>query len=153
MIQKIYYKYVITIIVGLIFTHFFWSYFLGGLTSYFYSGNLINVRNFTDTERYPLINAYLNQKLKSPKKPVILVFGSSFSYGYRLLANEAYTHYMTKYFPNYTILNASQIGSSGEDILTNINYLKATNIHLDTLIIEINLFNFTSSKSIVAADT
>ncbi|HDV5710154.1 TPA: hypothetical protein RJD49_001854 [Legionella pneumophila] len=153
MIQKIYYKYVITIIVGLIFTHFFWSYFLGGLTSFFYSRNLINIRNFIDSERYTLINAYLNQKLKSPKKPVILVFGSSFSYGYRLLANETYTHFMAEYFPNHTVLNASQIGSSGEDILTNINYLKAINIHLDTLIIEINLFNFTASTSIVAADT
>lgn len=153
MVQKIYYKYIITIILGLIFTHLFWSYALGILTSSLYKNNLVNVRNFIDRERYPLIQAYLNKKLKSPQKPVILVLGSSFSYGYRLLARETYTHFMAKYFPNHTVLNASQLGSSGEDILTNINYLKTNKIHLDTLIVEINLFNFTSSVSLIAADT
>ncbi|HAU1606021.1 TPA: hypothetical protein JBJ19_14460 [Legionella pneumophila] len=151
MIQRIYYKYIITIIVGLVFTHLLWSYFLGGLTSYFYNKNLINVRNYEAKEQNFLTQAYLKQKLKSPTKPIMLIIGSSFSYGYDLLAKETYTHFMTKYFPNYTILNASRIGESGQDILTHINYLKAHKIHLDTLIVEINLFNFTSTSSYYTA--
>ncbi|HAT8183578.1 TPA: hypothetical protein GDG03_14330 [Legionella pneumophila] len=152
MTQKIYYKYVITIIIGLIFTHLFWSYFLGGLTSYFYNKNLINVRNYEAKEQIFLTQAYLNEKLKSPSKPIMLILGSSFSYGYDLLAKEAYTHFMTEYFPNYTVLNASKIGESGQDILTHINYLKAHKIHLDTLIVEINLFNFTASSYSITQD-
>ncbi|AMP91820.1 TPA: hypothetical protein I8Y86_001958 [Legionella pneumophila] len=152
MIQKIYYKYVITIVIGLIFTHLFWSYFLGSLTSYFYNKNLINVRNYEAKEQIFLTQAYLNQKLKSPGKPIMLILGSSFSYGYDLLAKETYTHFMAKYFPNYTILNASRIGESGQDILTHINYLKTHKIHLDTLIVEINLFNFTASSYSITQD-
>ncbi|HAT8327019.1 TPA: hypothetical protein GDD11_13550 [Legionella pneumophila] len=151
MIQRIYYKYIITIVVGLVFTHLFWSYFLGGLTSYFYNKNLINVRNFEPKEQSFLIQAYLNQKLKSPAKPIMLVLGSSFSYGYNLLAKETYTYFMTNYFPNYTVLNASRIGESGQDILTHINYLKDHKLHIDSLIIEINLFNFTSTSSYYTA--
>ncbi|UAK69692.1 hypothetical protein K8O97_06170 [Legionella pneumophila] len=147
MIQKIYYKYIITIVIGLVFTHLLWSYFLGGLTTYFYNKNLINVRNYEVKEQTFLTQAYLKQKLKSPMKPIMLILGSSFSYGYDLLAKETYTHFMTKYFPNYTVLNASRIGESGQDILTHVNYLKAHNIHLDTLVVEINLFNFTSTSS------
>ncbi|HGH4072456.1 TPA: hypothetical protein ACJITA_003031, partial [Legionella pneumophila] len=147
MIQKIYYKYIITIVFGLVFTHLLWSYFLGGLTTYFYNKNLINVRNYEVKEQTFLTQAYLKQKLKSPMKPIMLILGSSFSYGYDLLAKETYTHFMTKYFPNYTVLNASRIGESGQDILTHVNYLKSQNIHLDTLVVEINLFNFTSTSS------
>lgn len=146
MFKQIYYKYIIALLIGLAITHITWSFFLGAITSFFYKDDLINVRNFVGEEQSPLTHAYLNEKLKGSSKPVILILGSSFSYGYDLLAKEAYPHFMTKYFPEYKIINASRIGESGQDILTHVDYLKAQKISLNTLIIEINLFNFTASS-------
>ncbi|HDV6632372.1 TPA: hypothetical protein RJX14_001161 [Legionella pneumophila] len=145
MIKKNYYKYTLGLIFGLIFTHVFWSYFLGSLTSQLYDSSIINIRNFIDEEQVSLTQAYLNEKIKYVKKPVMLVFGSSFSYGYDLLLKESYPYIMGKYFPKYSIINSSIIGESRKNILIYVNYLKTHKISVDTLVIEINLFNFTSS--------
>ncbi|KGP63628.1 hypothetical protein EP47_03120 [Legionella norrlandica] len=52
---------------------------------------------------------------------------------------------MGKYLPEYSIINASIIGESRKNILNYFNYLKTHKISVNTLVIEINLFNFTSS--------
>lgn len=146
MLKKIHYQYIGALLIGLIITHITWSFFLSALTSFFYKDDLINVRNFATSEQNTLTHAYLNEKLKMTSKPAILILGSSFSYGYDLLATEAYSSLITKYFPEYKIINASRIGESGQDILKHVHYLKNQKISLDTLIIEINLFNFTASN-------
>lgn len=146
MLKKIYYKYIVAVLVGATFSHLVISYLLGITTSYFYDNYLINVRNFNDSEYRGLSNAYLTEKIQAAKKPILLILGSSFSYGYGLPAENTYTNYLTKNFQNYFIMNASVIGDSGSLIFDKINYLKSKKIKVDTLIIEINLFNFTSTK-------
>jgi hypothetical protein len=153
MFKTIYYKYIFTILAGIVITHLAFSYFMGFLTSYFYQEFMINVRNLNDDEWESASQAYLASNIKPSKKPVMLVLGSSFSYGYSLNARNAYSNLLAKQFPNYFIMNASKIGESGDGIFQKINYLKSKNITVDTLIIELSLFNFTDVPPSIPQNT
>ncbi|ASQ47450.1 SGNH/GDSL hydrolase family protein [Legionella clemsonensis] len=144
MFKTIYYKYIFTIGVGVIITHLAFSYCMGFLTSYFYREFMINVRNLNAGEYKSASQAYLAANIKTSKKPVMLVLGTSFSYGYGLNASNTYSNLLTKQFPNYFIMNASVVGDHGEGILEKLIYLKNKKLAVDSLIIEINLFNLTA---------
>lgn len=144
MFKTIYYKYILIIFLSAILTHIAFSYFMGFLTAHFYNESIINVRNFNDSEYQSLQETYLKTTIRSSKKPVILVLGTSFSYGYDLLSKNISSHLLADFFPNYFVMNASLIGDHGEGIFQKINYLKSKKITVDTLIIELSLFNFTA---------
>ncbi|RUR20218.1 hypothetical protein ELY21_01490 [Legionella sp. km535] len=150
--EKSLYLYFIAIITGVLLTHGLFSYIMGLATNSFYNNTLINVRNFDGHEAKPLSRSYLTHFLKSSQKPVMLIMGSSFSYGNSLSARDTYSNYIIKTFPNYFVMNASVIGESGQSYLDNLSYLKAKKISIDTLIIEINLFNFISTNSYFIKD-
>ncbi|KTD47629.1 hypothetical protein [Legionella quateirensis] len=150
--EKKFYLYFIAIFTGVLSTHVIFSYLMGLATNNFYKNTLINVRNYDGSEVKPLSRSYLTNFLKYSKKPVMLIMGSSFSYGTSLSALDTYSNYMIKKFPNYFVMNASVIGESGQSYLDNISYLKVKKISIDTLIIEINLFNFISTNSYFTND-
>ncbi|CAM3002960.1 hypothetical protein [Legionella worsleiensis] len=145
--EKKLYQYFIAVFSGVLLTHVLFSYIMGLVTTGFYKNTLINVRNYDGSETKPLSRSYLTNFLKKSQKPVMLIMGSSFSYGNSLSALNTYAHHLMEQFPNFLIMNASVIGESGQSYLDNLSYLKAKKISLDTLIIEINLFNFISTNS------
>ena len=144
MLKHIYSKYIITFLGSIVAAHLIFSSLMSMSTSYFYSTVLMNVRNLKDgKEAIKMSNAYLSA-IKSSKKPVLLVLGSSFSYGHGIMTKDIYSNLLAKHFPQYSVMNASVIGNAS-GALTDINYLRAKNINVDTLIIELNLFNLTSN--------
>ncbi|MCL5273077.1 MAG: hypothetical protein M1486_07255 [Gammaproteobacteria bacterium] len=147
MSEKKIHIYFITVFIGILFAHIVFSFTLGLLTNNFYKNTLINARNYEGKELKPISRSYLTSFINTAKKPIILIMGSSFSYGNSLPADETYANYMRHYFSDYFIMNASIIGESGEGIRDNLYYLKTKKLTVDTLVIEINLFNFTSSNS------
>ncbi|WED41894.1 hypothetical protein [Legionella cardiaca] len=149
MFKKIYNKYLLAILGGLILTHIGYSYILGLVTSYIYDGFMPNIRNYEGKERYRFSSAYLTEKIRGSTKPILLILGSSFSYGYGLTLDNNFTNYLRKKMKSYSILNASIIGDSGDLMLANLKFLKSKKLFVDTLIIEVNLFNFTSSNFVI----
>ena len=107
MLKKLYYRYILYFLLGIFVTHLLLSFTLAKLTSHFYDHFMINVRKFNQNEWQSLSGAYLSEKIKHAKKPVLLVLGTSFSYGLDLKGSESYSNYLNQYLPNYDILNAS----------------------------------------------
>ncbi|WED42884.1 hypothetical protein [Legionella cardiaca] len=147
MFKAIYYKYIFSILMGIIITHLSFSYLMSFLTSYFYRDFMINVRNLSDNEDKSMSQAYLITNIKSSKQPILLLLGTSFSYGYGLNARDTYSNLLARKFPNYFIMNASVVGDPGKGILEKLTYLKSKKLTVDSLFIEINLFNLTSSTA------
>ena len=89
---------------------------------------------------------YLVKRLKNSKKPIILVTGNSFNYGYCLDETLIYSHQLQKSFPNHLVVNTSVIGFSLEGTIGILKLIDELDIDVSTLIFEANLESYTSGK-------
>jgi hypothetical protein len=87
---------------------------------------------------------YLLNRLKNSKKPIILVTGNSFNYGYCLNEKLIYSYYLQKSYPNHHVVNMSVIGFSLEGTIGILKLIEELNIDVSTLIFDANLASYVS---------
>jgi hypothetical protein len=112
-----------------------------------YRHRLFNVRNVEDATQWgPLARLFVEGQSLDDPRPKILLFGSSFTWGYSWPEEDVFSWHLQEAMPEYQVLN---LGVIGEDIweanifMCNIAQYPH-NINIAVLILEVNLFNITS---------
>ena len=112
---------------------------------------ILNIRKFdhlTSIEKVEtqmgFVKYYLKKRLSGVKKPIILVMGSSFNYGYCLDETVIYSNLLQKHYPNHLVVNASVVGFSLEGTIGIFKLISELDINISTLIFDTNLLSYTS---------
>lgn len=149
---SIFRKYITVLLLSILFVHILYSLILSKITTAIYDHRLINVRKFDNNNMksfncHLAIYSFLQSALQSTDKPVVLVLGSSFSWGYPWNPENIFSYQLQQLMPDYKVMNASVVGASQELPLCILMLMKKLNIKVSKIIIELNLSNFYNSGS------
>jgi hypothetical protein len=111
-------------------------------TSSLYTHRMINVRNLDSRPCLQpiLIKDFLTDNITHEQRPIVMVVGSSFSWGYSWQENGISSWHMQEYLgESLKVLNGSVIGHAASGSLQTISTLRELGLHVDTLIIEMAL--------------
>jgi len=144
-------KFILYVGLGAGGAHLIFSILLSLLTSNLYHNRMINIRHvdFKENLHASLIAPFVIDNINNDERPKLLIAGSSFSWGYPFPKKETLSFHLQNMLPELKVVNMSVIGDNAPKTLGNLCLLKKLGVHVDTLIVEVNIANFALTKKIL----
>lgn len=143
--------YIAGVLIGMVCIYVVFSVILAKIMSCLYRDvmpDVTLVSKDANLYRNSYVRSYLVSNIKHSKLPVMLILGSSFSYGYSIPAKTTYGVIFKRFFPDYKVLNASIIGGGVARTIHSLMIMQEEKLKVDTLILELNLSNVISDLKI-----
>lgn len=107
-----------------------------------YRHRLFNVRNVEDATQWgPLARLFVEGQSLDDPRPKILLFGSSFTWGYSWPEEDVFSWHLQEAMPEYQVLNLAVIGQDMSGLLKLACDIHGTGIKSIFSVVEVNLFN------------
>lgn len=146
-------KFILFTTLGFAAAHLIFSITLSFITSSLYDNRMINVRHldFNKDLQASLIAPFIIDNTTNSEQQKLLLAGSSFSWGYPFPKAKTLSSHLQNNLPDQKVINMSVIGDSPVGTLGNLCLVEKLGIHVDTIIVEANIANFSSITTMLTS--
>ena len=110
---------------------------------------IINIRKFDNLQSVEkveihlgIIKRYFKERTTGNEKPLIVVLGSSFSYGYCFHEDVIFSSHLQATFPDHLVINAAVIGINLDGTLGTLKVIKELDLDVHLLIFDTNMASY-----------
>ena len=116
---------------------------------------IINIRKFDNLQSVEkvethlgIIKRYLKERTTGNEKPLIVVLGSPFSYGYCFHEDVIFSSHLQGTFPDHLVINAAVIGINLDGTLGTLKVIKELDLDVHLLIFDTNMASYNTGVPI-----